>query len=153
MTPHVIGRFAGRYALGKNLPAVDTKTGFSFNRVGSGEVRVLGGACSEVLGGANLAALLRDGWELEQRAMSSLARSEPAEVLSIHTSAGVPPQLETFINALEPHLPVTGGDWCVNLQAEGAKKVDEVERAKYCESVQVDPPPRLGGGGCGGHRR
>ena len=43
-------RFAGRYALGKNLPAVDKKSGFSFNRVDSGEVRVLGGACSEVLG-------------------------------------------------------------------------------------------------------
>jgi len=121
-----LDRFAGRYALGKNLPAVDTKTGFSFNRVGSGEVRVLGGACSEVLGGANLAALLRDGWELEQRAMSSLARSEPAEVLSIHTSAGVPPQLDHFLSALEPHLPGWAraeNDWCVNLQAEGASAV------------------------------
>jgi hypothetical protein len=126
VTPHVIGRFAGRYALGKNLPAVDTKTGFIFNRVDSGEVRVLGGACSEVLGGANLAALLRDGWELEQRAMSSLARSEPAEVLSIHTSAGVPPQLDHFLSALEPHLPGWAraeNDWCVNLQAEGASAV------------------------------
>ena len=34
-----LDRFAGRYALGKNLPAVDRKTGFSFNRVDTGEVR------------------------------------------------------------------------------------------------------------------
>ena len=67
-----VDRFAGRYALGKNLPAVDRKAGFSFNRVDNGEVRVLGGACSEVLGGSNLAALLSDGYELEERAMAAL---------------------------------------------------------------------------------
>ena len=54
-------RFAGRYPLGKNQPAVETKHGFTFERVGTGEMRVLGGACSEVLGGSNLANLLRDG--------------------------------------------------------------------------------------------
>lgn len=62
-------RFAGRYALGKNLPSVTQKSGFTFERTGSGDVRVLGGACSEVLGGANLANLLRDGYEMEVRAM------------------------------------------------------------------------------------
>ena len=56
-----VDRFAGRYALGKNLPAVESKSGFTLARSGSGEVRLLGGACSEVLGGANLANLLNKG--------------------------------------------------------------------------------------------
>ena len=73
------GRFAGRYALGKNLPAVTTKQGFAFDRVGTGEVRVLGGACSEVLGGSNLAAMLKPGYDLEVRAYESLAANKPAE--------------------------------------------------------------------------
>ena len=68
-------RFAGRYAIGKNLPTVDRKSGFSFNRANTGEVHVLGGACSEVLGGANLANLLRNGYELEMRAMAALPSS------------------------------------------------------------------------------
>ena len=120
-----LDRFAGRYALGKNLPVVDRKQGFSFNRPDGG-VRVLGGACSEVLGGANLANLLRSGHELEVRAMAALEKGEAAEVLSIHTSAGVPPQLDDFMTALEPHLPKwarEGDDWCVNLQAEGGSAV------------------------------
>ena len=85
-----VGRFAGRYALGKNLPAVLKKDHFTFDRAGSGEVRVLGGACSEALGGANLAALLEDGFALEQRAMEDLRNERPAECMSVHTSAGVP---------------------------------------------------------------
>ena len=67
------------YALGKNLPAVTTKQGFAFDRVGTGEVRVLGGACSEVLGGSNLAAMLKPGYDLEVRAYESLAANKPAE--------------------------------------------------------------------------
>ncbi len=118
-----LDRFAGRYALGKNLAAVPTKSGFTFDRVGSGEVRVLGGACSEVLGGSNLANLLKDGYELEVRAMEALQKDEPAATLSVHTSAGVPPELDRFLTALEPHIPSKTGDWCVNLQAEGASAV------------------------------
>lgn len=41
-----VDRFAGRYPVGKNLAAVETKAGFKFERV-NGDVRVLGGACSE----------------------------------------------------------------------------------------------------------
>ena len=117
-------RFAGRYALGKNQAPVQKKAAAEFIRDGRA-TRVVGGACSEVLGGKNLAGLLRAGFELEQRAFAALEHGEPAEVLSIHTSAGVPEQLETFIHALEPHLPITDqrGDWCVNLQAEGASAV------------------------------
>ena len=113
--------FAGRYALGKNKTPCSVKAGLNFTS-GDGVTRVVGAACSEVLGGANLAALLRPGFELEQRAMAALANGAPAEVLSIHTSAGVPEQLATFIDALGPHVP-GGGDWCVNLQAEGASAV------------------------------
>ena len=118
----VTERFAGRFPLGKNQAPVAHKDRLDFHR--GGQVNsLIGGACSEVLGGANLAALLKDGFELEARAMASLARNKPAETLSIHTSAGVPPQLETFIDALAPHLPAAGNDWCVNLQAEGASAV------------------------------
>ena len=92
-----VDRFAGRYALGKNLAAVESKKGFTLART-DGEVRLLGGACSEVLGGANLAALLKDGFDVEQRAMAALAAGEPADTLSVHTSAGVPPQLERFLD-------------------------------------------------------
>uniref|UniRef100_A0A7S2H4L5 Uncharacterized protein n=1 Tax=Haptolina brevifila TaxID=156173 RepID=A0A7S2H4L5_9EUKA len=118
----VAERFAGRYALGKNQSPVGHKAGAEFLR-GNVATRVIGGACSEVLGGANLAALLREGFELEARAMAALTGGMPAETLSIHTSAGVPPQLETFIDALAPHLPVDDDDWCLNLQAEGASAV------------------------------
>jgi len=122
-TGYDVSKFAGRYALGKNLPAVTQKTGFTFDRV-NGDVRVLGGACSEVLAGANLAKLLKPGFDLEMAAMEALANNEPAPTLSVHTSAGVPPQLDTFIAALEPHIPKVGdGDWSVNLQAEGASAV------------------------------
>ena len=108
-------RFAGRYPLGKNLSPVISKAGTDFLR-GDVATRVVGGACSEVLGGKNLAALLRPGFELEARAMAALEAGEPADVLSIHTSTGVPVQLDTFIQALAPHVPFEE-DWCVNLQA------------------------------------
>lgn len=116
--------FAGRYALGRHAPTVLAKSGFKLARE-DGEVRLLGGACGEVLGGANLAALLRDGFELEVAAMEALESSEPAASLSIHTSAGTPPQLHEFVEALTPHVArlANGDDWCVNLQAEGASAV------------------------------
>ena len=117
-----VDRFAGRYALGKNLAAVESKKGFTLARA-DGEVRLLGGACSEVLGGANLANLLHKGYELEVSAMDALRKDEPAAALSVHTSAGVPPALNDFLTALEPHIPSKTGDWCVNLQAEGASAV------------------------------
>ena len=51
---------------------------------------------------------------------------EMADPLSIHTSSGVPPALEEFIDALTPYLPwenVHELDWCVSLQIEGASAV------------------------------
>jgi len=120
-------RFAGRYALGKNLPTVSTKQGMQFAWRGKDQpVRVLGGASSEVLGGKNLADVLRKGFEIEERAFHALERGEAAEPLSVHTSAGVPQALDDFLEALQPHLPQwaqTEDDWCVNLQAEGSSAV------------------------------
>ena len=174
-------RFAGRYPVGKNLAAVEAKSGFNFDRV-NGDVRVLGGACSEgpcthahartrthlhsrrfplhltsllrchkrsfaqpltqsdrlvnlalsfvarvctraVLGGQNLAKLLRSGYELEVAAMEALEAGKPAPALSVHTSIGVPKEMDRFLAALERHIPSKTGDWCVNLQAEGGSAV------------------------------
>ena len=115
--------FAGRYALGKNMPVLHKKNGFKLERE-DGAIRLLGGACGECLGGANLAELLAEGFEIESRAMEALAQNKPAETLSVHTSAGVPTQLDEFIAALKRHLPMADGDdWCVNLQSEGASAV------------------------------
>ena len=120
-------RFAGRYALGKNLPTVSTKQGMQFAWRGKDQpVRVLGGASSEVLGGKNLADVLRKGFEIEERAFRALEKGQAAEPLSVHTSAGVPQALDDFLEALQPHLPQwaqEGDDWCVNLQAEGSSAV------------------------------
>ena len=68
-----VDRFAGRYALGKNQLPVQKKAGADFLR-GEVATRVVGGACSEVLGGANLAALLKPGFELEARGRLGLVR-------------------------------------------------------------------------------
>ena len=115
--------FAGRYALGKNMPVLHKKNGFKLERE-DGAIRLLGGACGECLSGANLAELLAEGFEIESRAMEALAQNKPAETLSVHTSAGVPTQLDEFIAALKRHLPMADGDdWCVNLQSEGASAV------------------------------
>ena len=120
-------RFAGRFPLGKNLPTVETKQGMVFEWAPKQQkVRVLGGASSEVLGGSNLAEILRCGFEIEQRSFRALERNERADALSIHTSTGVPKSLNTFLDALQPHLPEWAqaeGDWCVNLQAEGSSAV------------------------------
>ena len=110
----VAERFAGRYALGKNQSPVSHKAGAGadFLRDGAAAVRVAGAVCSEVLGGKNLVALLRAGFELETRAMAALEAGEPAGVLSVHSSAGVPVQLETFIDALAPHVPTATCEHC-----------------------------------------
>ena len=70
-------RFAGRYALGKNMPLVRSKNGLTFARDGS-EVRVLGGACSEALGGKNLHALLSDGCARSRGSRGCKKRRRPA---------------------------------------------------------------------------
>jgi len=76
-----------------------------------------------VLGGQNLAKLLRSGYELEVAAMEALEAGKPAPALSVHTSIGVPREMDRFLAALERHVPSKTGDWCVNLQAEGGSAV------------------------------
>ena len=56
--------------------------------------------------------LLHAGFELEMHAMAALGAGEPADVLSVHTFAGVPVQLETFIDTLAPHVPTATCEHC-----------------------------------------
>jgi adenosylmethionine-8-amino-7-oxononanoate aminotransferase len=104
----------------------------------------VGLACSECFSGPNLYKVLKPGMDFEQQVMDSLLLQSPigssssssssgeeniyAPPLSIHTSAGLPDALETFLNALEPHLPWkknadSPNDWTCSLQLEGASAV------------------------------
>lgn len=86
----------------------------------------MGMACSECFSGPNLARILMPGFEYEQQAMRDLANGDFAATLSNHTSGGVTPALQDFLDALEPHLPWKGevlDDYCVSLQLEGASAV------------------------------
>ena len=76
-------------------------------------VRVVGAVCLEVLGGKNLVVLLHAGFELEMRAMAVLEAGEPADVLLVHTSAGMPVQREMSIDALALHIPTATCEHCV----------------------------------------
>ena len=67
----------------------------------------LGGASSEVLGGKNLADVLRKGFEIEERAFQAHWRTAAAEPL-VHTSAGVPQALDDFLEALATALAALG---------------------------------------------
>eukprot|EP00747_Dinoflagellata_sp_TGD_P072868 gnl/TRDRNA2_/TRDRNA2_157657_c0_seq1.p1 gnl/TRDRNA2_/TRDRNA2_157657_c0~~gnl/TRDRNA2_/TRDRNA2_157657_c0_seq1.p1 ORF type:complete len:447 (-),score=91.82 gnl/TRDRNA2_/TRDRNA2_157657_c0_seq1:80-1420(-) len=88
------------------------------------ETYVIGGACSEVFTGKRLAEALTPSADLERRAIQSLAEDDFAETLSVHTSAGVPPQLMTFLDALAPHLPwPANDDWVASVQLEGGTAV------------------------------
>jgi hypothetical protein len=127
------------------------------------ELAVVGIACSEAFHGARLAAILRPGFELQSAAMARLETGdysgEAAPTLSIHTSGGVPKELEIFLEALKPHLPWPAAelavekDWFLSLQVEGASAV----LAAYDLLLQLHPDhagrmagvalPGVGGGG------
>lgn len=97
------------------------------------EVMAIGLACSEVFSGHRLAQLLRPGFNYEREVLGQLEADCPAQALSIHTSAGVPPALSQLIVALGESLPwadftetgaaVPPDDWCVSLQVEGTSAV------------------------------
>lgn len=88
------------------------------------EVLVIGGACSEIFSGKNLADVLRPGLEREISAMKRLEADDFADLLSIHTSAGVPSALGEFLEQLQPHLPwAASEDWCASVQLEGGTAV------------------------------
>jgi len=123
-------RYAGRLPAGTEQPVTIGKNGVRhIRRLPSGEEKEIlsvGLACSECFSGANLAKLLRPGFEYEMKFMEDLTNGTFASPLSIHTSAGVSPALADFIEALEPHLPwkdIDSLDWCVSLQLEGASAV------------------------------
>jgi len=86
----------------------------------------MGLACSECFSGKNLYKLLKPGFDYEAKVMEDLKEGRSAEPLSIHTSCGVSPALDGFLQAIEKHLPWENSaelDWCVSLQIEGASGV------------------------------
>lgn len=86
---------------------------------------VIGGACSEVFSGPQLAKVLHPAIEQQQKALITLALGEGCSPLSIHTSVGVPSAVGDFTEAFKDHLPwaQSGDDWILNLQIEGATAV------------------------------
>jgi len=88
------------------------------------EIFAIGLACSESLTGPRLAKAMRPSFEAERLALEQLANDDFAGTLSVHTSAGVPPALPHFLQALEPHLPwPASDDWLASLQLEGGTAV------------------------------
>ncbi|GMH59318.1 hypothetical protein TrST_g14309 [Triparma strigata] len=80
-------------------------------------------ACSEIFSGPLLGRCLMSGHEYEQQAIENLLEGENAQTLSVHTSAGVPAAMSTFLEALSKHLPWSYSDWFCSLQSEGASAV------------------------------
>ena len=129
-------QFAGRNSLGSIYPITLSKDGQNHLRLDNNkhvQVIACGLACSEIVSGRNLADVLKPGFEYERSVLDQLSRGGAALPLSIHTSAGVPVALPSFIEELERHLPwnddkgqantTCDEDWCVSLQMEGASAV------------------------------
>ena len=72
-----------------------------------------------------------EGYQLETDAMEAMREGRPAPPLCVHTSAGSPPALSRFIDAIGKHSPwnSVGGhdngreDWFLTLQVEGSSAV------------------------------
>jgi len=129
-TESILSRMAVRGPVASTrIPgAVLSKHGVNTERMHNGVVEhtmVLGAACSEVLGGPELAKVLRPAVEMQRQALEALTEGRPAQPLSIHTSAGVPAPLGAFVEAMSSHLPwpEAEDDWFFNLQLEGATAV------------------------------
>jgi len=122
--------FAGRYPVGVSQPVTVSKRGIihRWRRTEDGEendMYVVGAACSEILSSKNLANVLRKGHEMEAQAIEELERGDMARCLSIHTSAGTPSSLTSFLDTLSEHVPsnVDSEDWFASIQLEGASAV------------------------------
>ena len=105
--------------------------------------RVVGAVCSEVLGGKNLAALLRVGFELKTCAMAALEAGEPADVLSVYTSAGMPVQHEMFIDALAPHVPTATCEHCAPVKTLRVYTLRTPTMHPHHASVRHHAPVRI----------
>mmetsp|Transcript_13026 Transcript_13026/g.38791 ORF Transcript_13026/g.38791 Transcript_13026/m.38791 type:complete len:464 (+) Transcript_13026:651-2042(+) len=104
------------------------------------EVLSIGGACSEVFQGSQLASVLQPGHDYEARALAALKGEDFAPALVQHTSAALPTQYGAFVSELEKHLPAYAKDWCLSLQVEGASAVmAAVEMLLHLQSARGQP--------------
>jgi adenosylmethionine-8-amino-7-oxononanoate aminotransferase len=123
-------RYLGRSALGTDYPQTLQKNG-QYHTVANSDgtvssVLACGLACSECVSGSNLASVITPGIEYERAVLECLVQNIPAAPLSIHTSAGIPTALVTFIDEIAKHIPWRNDgsdDWCISLQMEGASSV------------------------------
>ena len=118
-------KFAGRLPLNTNYARVISKNGM-WQTNDNGETLIACGlACSEIFSDQPLAKVLTPSHELEKTTLAALAQGIAAPTMSLHTSAGVNPALQTFMDALQPHLPRTfhTNDSCISLQVTGADAV------------------------------
>ena len=124
-------RYAGRYAVRTQQQLAVAKRGCNVRVVDPSTAAenletMAGLACSECLVGPALARVLAPALRLQQEAAEALSTGRFAPVLSLHTSGGVSPLIDTFADALEARLPwrnAGDGDWFFNLQLEGASAV------------------------------
>ena len=120
-------KYAGRLPLGTIYSRVLSKQGPWQHHENGSRVLACGLACSEIFSGLNLAKVLEPSHAYEKKVLESLRKGEPASTMSLHTSAGVNPAMDTFMEALESHLPPSfvekGNDHCVSLQVSGADAV------------------------------
>ena len=119
-------KFAGRLPLGTRYSRVLSKQGPWQHHENGSRVLACGLACSEIFSGLNLAKVLEPSHAYEKKVLESLRKGEPASTMSLHTSAGVNPAMDTFMEALESHLPpsfIEKDDHCVSLQVTGADAV------------------------------
>jgi len=123
--------FAGRTPAGTSQPVTLAKNGVRHMRWMPAsdqkkEILSIGLACSECFSGPRLAKVLTRGFEHERRVMLDMMAGKMAGSLSVHTSSGVPLELNEFVEAMANHLPWTNSndlDWCLSLQLEGASAV------------------------------
>ena len=109
---------------------------------------LLGGASSELVGGACLGQLLEPALRHLRDTTRQLQAGERAAPLVLHGSAGVLPPLRAFLEALTPHVPESWGDaWGATLQLEGTSAVN----AAISLLRQRHPSSRVAVGACSYH--
>jgi len=99
--------YAGRQPIGSVNPIIVSKDGpFLVEQFNSSrEVLACGLACSEIFHSSKLVKVLTPSHDLEALSLSQLSANLPTKPLSLHTSAGVLPELQLFLDTLAEHLP------------------------------------------------